>query len=237
MRPPPRKSSSVVLVAAGWLVSVILCAPLSLLAGIGLADLLAPETGRASGDPTWFLLTLLGFAVLAVLATVGWSWVWSRTSYRPCHEGRPRTVRSHSRASRAQRGISTDRVRVANRGRSRSPPPRRDRRRRPLRGRPPDRRPTIRRPAARQTGTAAAGSVETMRISRSGQDEPVVGVPHADGAPGLLDHHGVEPAPDDQLRPARGGPESHQVPGGHPISTGSTAQPTYNPNSGMSRCT
>jgi hypothetical protein len=85
MGPPPRKSSSVALVVGGWLLSVILCAPLCLLAGIALADLLAPATGRPSGDATWFLLGVSMFLLSTILATAAWCLVWRRTRYRPSH--------------------------------------------------------------------------------------------------------------------------------------------------------
>ena len=84
-RPLPGRSTSVILVVGGWLASVVVCGPVSLIAGSALADLLAPKTGRASGDLTWFLLALLIFAVLVVLVTVGWSWVWRRGRYVPLH--------------------------------------------------------------------------------------------------------------------------------------------------------
>jgi hypothetical protein len=85
MRPPPRTSSSVALVVGGWLVSAVLCVPLSLVAGVALADLLAPATGRASGDTTWFTLAVSISLIWTVVATAGWSWAWSRTRHRPGH--------------------------------------------------------------------------------------------------------------------------------------------------------
>jgi hypothetical protein len=85
MRPPPRRSSSAALVVGGWLVSVVLCVPLSLVAGIALADLLAPATGRASDDTTWFTFAVSISLISTVVATVGWSWVWNRTRHRPGH--------------------------------------------------------------------------------------------------------------------------------------------------------
>jgi glucan phosphoethanolaminetransferase (alkaline phosphatase superfamily) len=94
MRPSLARPTSwilpVLVLVLAWMVSVALCLPASMIAGFALSDALSSGTYRGSGDALPMLLTLLLFAVLFLLVTVGWSLVCRRTYRRYRHGSRHR---------------------------------------------------------------------------------------------------------------------------------------------------